>query len=54
MSSAYGDGDRGEAEAERLAEIQLMHPDLKKWYNSDQAPAEHKTVRGTYKRQAQM
>jgi hypothetical protein len=32
MAQVFGDGDRGEAEAERLAEIEHMYLPMKKWY----------------------
>lgn len=32
MAHNFGDGDRGEAEAERQAEMEQMHVPMKKWY----------------------
>jgi len=42
--SSFGDGERGEAEAEKLAEMQAMHLPMKKWFASDDAPAQYKEV----------
>ena len=45
MSSSFGDGDRGEAAAEELAEMQATHLPMKRWYLTADAPAEHTAVR---------
>jgi hypothetical protein len=44
MSSSFGDGDRGEAAAEELAEMQAIHLPMKKWYISADAPSEYTAV----------
>ena len=44
MSSSFGDGDRGEAAAEELAEMQAIHLPMEKWYISADAPSEYTAV----------
>lgn len=37
--STFGDGERGEAEGERLAEMEMMHLPMKKWFLNDASEA---------------